>query len=86
MSDFCALCGKPRDMVYAVDPEKPKPLCGACFGRWSPDKLDALLGVKQTRPYILPPAGVGNLLGGHAGPGPATGPASPSRVIVKEQG
>ncbi len=45
---MCALCKKkPRDMIYAVDPSKEVPLCGACFGRWSPSKLAALLGLKH---------------------------------------
>jgi len=46
--DLCALCRKsPAEMTYAVDPEHPKPLCSACFGRWSPRTLDGLLGVRQ---------------------------------------
>jgi hypothetical protein len=43
----CQLCRKPADMNYAVDAEKEIPLCGACFGKWSPKKLDGLLGVRQ---------------------------------------
>lgn len=44
--DKCKLCSKPAEMIYAVDPEKPRPLCGKCFGMWDPDKLNSLLGVK----------------------------------------
>lgn len=44
----CQLCRKPAEMMYSVDQDKPEiPICGACFGKWSPRKLDALLGVKQ---------------------------------------
>lgn len=43
----CKLCRKEAQMIYAVDGEHEIPLCGACFGRWSPRKLDGLLGVKQ---------------------------------------
>lgn len=46
--ELCRLCKKtPREMIYAVDPEKEIPLCGKCFGSWSPRRLDALLGVSQ---------------------------------------
>lgn len=49
----CFLCKRPAEMSYDVDPEKPRPLCGACFGRWAPRELDQLLGVKQPeREYI----------------------------------
>lgn len=43
----CKLCRKPSDQIYAVQPGKEEPLCGVCLGRWSPRKLDALLGMKQ---------------------------------------
>lgn len=43
----CKLCNRPSEGTYSVDPEKEIPLCWTCFGRWSPKKLDGLLGVKQ---------------------------------------
>ena len=53
----CKLCSHEADMNYSVDPEKPEiPLCGACFGKWSPKKLDGMLGVKQKDYGIENPA------------------------------
>ena len=53
--DLCALCKKKRrDMIYAVDPSKEVPLCGACFGKWAPSKLAALLGLKRRNMPSMP--------------------------------
>lgn len=48
----CSLCKNPADTDYSVDRDKPKPLCSACFGRWGPKELDALLGVKPNYSYV----------------------------------
>lgn len=48
----CSLCKNPADTDYAVERDNPKPLCSACFGRWGPKELDALLGVKPPYTYI----------------------------------
>lgn len=47
----CSLCRNQADTDYAVERDKPKPLCSTCFGRWAPKELDALLGVKPPYPY-----------------------------------
>jgi hypothetical protein len=43
----CKLCRKPAEMAYSVGAGEDIPLCSACFGKWSPRRLDGLLGVRQ---------------------------------------
>lgn len=50
MGFICAICRKPAEMIYAVQPGKEKPICGKCFRTWAPPELDRLLGVKQPPP------------------------------------
>jgi hypothetical protein len=49
MSERCEVpkCKNRGDVLYSVDPNKPKRVCSPCIGKHSPRKLDALLEVKQ---------------------------------------